>query len=214
MNPWTIAAAIVGVGVALYAATVRAGEECEIGTEAVTPYMGFSAILLRECHTTDRTYWLWDVAMTQDVQIGEAGVPEVWPEESLGSGQADDQHRAMDDAITWVDANLEFVLGGGERGPLAQRTEDFIGELTPGQFAELREVFRFDEPVGDAWLDVERLRTTGSDEEYMEIARDLGARLEALTADEREAFEDEILEAIGILNGITLRGILTDAGVI
>ena len=214
MNPWAIAAAIVGAaGIVLFATAARAGEECEIATEAVTPYMGFSAILLRECHTADRTYWLWDVALTEDVEIGEAGRPEVWPEESLGRGQTDDQDQAIVAAMEWVDDNLDFVLGGGERGPLAQRTEDFLGELTPGQFAELRETFRFAEPIGDAWLDVEQLRTTASDSEYIEIARGLGGRLDNLTADERADFEDDILEAIGIINGITLRGILSDAGV-
>jgi len=214
MNPWTIAGAILTAGIVLYATTARAASDCEIGLEVVNPYMGFGAILLRECHTPDRTYWLWDVALIEEVVIGEGGTPEAWPEESLGFGQTDTQDEAMAAAIEWTDANLDFVLGGGERGPLAQRTEDFLVELTPDQLEELRETFRFPEPIGDAWLDVERLRTAATDDLFVEMAGDLGARLEALGEDDRGAFEDDILEAIGILNGITLKGILTDAGVL
>lgn len=213
MNPWTIGAALLAAGVILYATTARAGEECEIGDQAVTPHMGFAAILLRECHTSTGTRWLWDVALIEDVTIGKAGFPDEWPEESLGFGQAADQHLAMDAAIEWVDANLDFVLGGGDRGPLAQRTEDFLLDLAPDQLAELREIFRFEDPVGDAWPDVESLRTTATDEEFVEAAEALGARLQALTDDERSEFESDILSAIGISSGLTLRGILSDAEV-
>lgn len=214
VNPWYIAGAIVIGGVVLFASQVAsAAPECEIGVEAVTPYLGVTAILLRECRTEGETHWLWDVAMIEDVVIGEGATPEEWPEESLGFGQADDQDMAMSEAMAWVDEHVDWLLEGGPRGPLAQRTEDFLAELAPTQLADLRELFAFDEPIGDGWPAVERLRTATSDEEYREIAADLGDRLQQLTDDELAAFKDDVLEAIGMLHGLTLRSILTDAGV-
>jgi len=216
---WLVGGALVVGGIVVYAgrAAARTGG-CEVTEEWVSPYM-MAAILFRKCTEAngDGTYRervLWDVALLEDVTIGPDFQAERWPAESLYTGQANNEDAAVGEAMAWIDANVGFVASGGARGPLALRVEEFLAGLSPAQVDELRAIFAFEgTAVSDAWPYVEQLRTAATDETFMELGQQLGNKLALLTDAERSAMERGILSAVGFGGGLTLRGILQDAGV-
>ena len=205
MNPWVIGGVIVGIGAAAYVFG-SAQEECEVVEEYAAPYW-LSVIWIRKCDDDGKTVWLWDVALLEDVQLGEWSV-ETWPERSLGFGQRSTHDDALADAIAWVDANESFVEGGAQRSPLAQRAEDFLAGLTPGELERLRAVFdQIDLRIGAL---VEQLRVAQTDEAFVEVGRQMGGLLNSV---DQSTLQQEILDAVGWVNGLVLKGILDDAGV-
>ena len=215
MSPLWIGGGIIVAGIMLAAATAEAAE-CEVTEEWVVPYPHLAAaVLMRRCVLEDGPdVVIWDVALIEDVVIGPNAAAEEWPEESMFHGQAGDPDTAIADAMAWLDLNVEWLQAGGQRSPLAERVEAFLGELTPAELAELREVFRFEgTAVSDAWPYVDQLRTAPTDDDFYEIGRQLGNKLSLLTDDERDALQGQVLGAVGFSHGFTLKGILGDAGI-
>lgn len=215
MRLWLVAGGILAGGVLLIATTAKAGGGCIVIEEWALPMAPQAAIMFRRCeHEDGSSVVLWDVAMLKDVTIGENLSVEVWPEDSLFHGQAATPDEANNDAIAWVNSNLEFIAAGGQRGPLARRVENFLLTLTPGQLGDLREIFRFGgTAVSDAWPYIDQLRTAVTDDVFMGIGEKLGNKLSLLNDDERSAMQTDILRSIGLGAGFTLRGILRDAGI-
>ena len=200
---------IVAGGVLMYATAARAAPECEIDTEYAIPYW-LSALMIRECENEDgSTVWLWDVALLADVTIGEEGEVLEWPDASIAFGQEASEDDAIKGAIAWVDANQSFVEQGGARGPLADRTERFLADLAPAELSGLRVVF--DEANPAIWPLIEQMRVAETDPEYLELADSIGPYLADV---DRGELQDQILDAIGFGNGLSLRSILADAGVL
>lgn len=218
MNPWTIAA-IIGIGGVVLLATRRAAAaECEFGLEYAFPHIipghGPVAIMVRECVIGEDTIWLWDVAGLGEVELGEDFSVDQWPEVSLAFGQAPSQDEAVAEATAWVEGNVAFVAAGGERGPLAQRVEDFLAGLAPGEFEGLRQIFAFeDTATGDVWPYIEQLRTATTDEAFIEIGETIGSKMALLSEEKQDALPWDVMDVIGAGKGLELKQILSDAGV-
>ena len=213
MNPWAIAGVIVGAGALLFAATAAAAEpECTFGEQVAFPHMGLAAIMLRECNLGDgRVVWMWDVAALEDVAIGPSFQPEQWPE-SLAFGQEPTKEEANDAAMNWVDQNLDFITGGGERSPFAERVEGFLARQSPQTLEDLREIFEFEgTAVSDAWPYVEALRVASTDEQFCQRARALTQKLSFLSEDEQAQLRNDLMSTLGFLDALELKTILDEA---
>jgi hypothetical protein len=215
MNPWVVAG-VIGIGglVVLAGSSASASPGCTIVDEWVIPF-GLAAVLMRVCETEGAaTLVLWDVAMLEDVEIGEEWAPDTWPDKSLFYGQSDTAVAAIDAAGEWIEANTAWLQAGGTRGPLAQRLEGFLAELTPQELDQLQAIFAFEgTAVSDAWPYVDALRVAATDQAFIEIGEDLGYKLGLLTEAERSQLQTDLLATVGILRGLTLKNLLADAGV-
>jgi hypothetical protein len=210
VSPWVIAGAVLGAGALLYASTAAAAEEeLTLVAEYGFPYWQ-CGVMIRHLKGPAGELWLWDIASLEDVEFGEEAMSvESWPEPSLHFGQSQTERFANEAALAWVDAHQSFVLSGGERGPLAERIEAFLAALTPLELDELLDIFgAIDPAIGPH---IEALRVAPTDAVFLEHSAKIGALLEST---DQDALQSDILAAIGWGNGLTLKGILDEAGVL
>lgn len=210
MSPWIVVGGVLVGGALLWAGTAAAADdECEVTLEYGFPYW-LCGVMLRKCETEAEIVWLWDVAAIDDVTFGaDAMAIEDWPDRSLGFGQAADERAANEAALAWVDAHQSFVMTGGKRGPLAQRTDDFLASLTPLQYADLLLVFDAIDPRIEGWVD--ELRVAADDEAFMHTGNSIAA---VVGRADQDKLQTDILDALGFSKAWELKGILEGAGVL